>query len=99
MQFKGLILAEREESYIGKKGKVTMRILSLLDQDKTTPALNTLDYVVTEEETKVYNGELDSGKVIEIGVQNFRPAFGGRLRLEGKILTPPKDHNQKKLVV
>jgi len=89
MTFKGQILSEREESYTGKRGLVKMRIISLLDQCKLSPALNTLDYVVTDEETKVYNGELDPGKVIEIGCNNFRPAFGGRIRLEGKILTPP----------
>ena len=95
MQFKGMILAERAESYTGKRGVVHMRILSLLDQDKVAPALNTLDYVVTEEESKIYNGELAPGQVLEIGVNNFRPAFGGRLRLEGKILTPPKEHKVK----
>jgi len=84
------VLSERAESYQGKRGKVTMRILSLIDEDRELPMVNTVDYVVSEDETLRYNGELAKGQRLKIGVNALRAGFGGRFRLEGKILTPPK---------
>jgi hypothetical protein len=85
-----LILNERAESYDGKRGKVTMRILALLDQDNECGMLNTVDYVVPADETERFNGELAAGQKIKLGINSLRAAFGNRFRLEGKILTEPR---------
>jgi hypothetical protein len=78
------IINERMESFTGKRGKVEQRVLSLLDVD-ATPFLNTVDYVLGAEELK-YSGKCQ-GKKIELAITNVQPAFGGRLRMQGHILS------------
>lgn len=78
------IISERLESYAGKKGKVEQHILSLLDLDPK-PLINTVDYVLNEEEQTKYSGKTQ-GKRIELAIHGVLPAYGGRLRLQGAII-------------
>jgi len=80
------VINERAESFTGKRGRVEQTVLSCLDVDPVHPFLNTFDYVLSEDETKKHSGKIQ-GKRIELGVTNFEPAFGGRLRARGHILT------------
>jgi hypothetical protein len=82
------VINERAESFTGKRGKVDQTILSCLDLDAANPFLNTFDYVMSEDEIKKHGGKIQ-GKKIELGVTNFEPAFGGRLRARGHILAVP----------
>lgn len=79
------IINERLESFTGKRGKVEQHVLSLLDMD-ATPLLNTADYVLGEDEAKKYSGKCQ-GKKLELVITNAQTAFGGRLRLQGHILS------------
>ncbi len=79
------VINERAESFTGKRGKVDQTILSCLDLDPAHPFLNTFDYVLSEDEAKKHGGKIQ-GKKIELGLTNFEPAFGGRLRARGHIL-------------
>lgn len=85
MRANAQVINERVDSYTGKRGKVTQRVLSLLDVDPDYAFLNTFDYTLNEEEAGKHSGKL-AGKRIELAVTNFEPAFGGRLRARGSIV-------------
>lgn len=85
MKAKTQIVSERRDSYTGKKGKVEQVILSCLDIDPSHAFLNTFDYILGEEEVKKYAGKIQ-GKQVELGIRNFEPSFGNRLRARGEIL-------------
>ena len=86
MQSRVQIISQRIESYTGKRGKVEETVVACLDLDGTHPFLNTFDYVLREDELKQYAGRL-VGKAITLAIVTFQPAFGGRLRAGGKILS------------
>ena len=86
MQAKAQIISERNESYTGKRGRVEQTILSCLDVDGTHPFINTFDFVFNEDEAKQHGGKL-VGKTIQLGIISFEPAFGGRLRAKGQIVS------------
>jgi hypothetical protein len=85
MKAKTHIVSERHDSYTGKKGKVEQVIVSCLDLDPDHAFLNTFDYVLGEEEVRTHAGKLQ-GKQVELGIRNFEPSFGNRLRARGEIL-------------
>ncbi len=85
MKAKAQVISERADSYVGKRGKVSQKILSLLDLDNENPFINTFDYVLSEDESEKLSGALQ-GKHIELAITNFEPAFGGRLRARGRVL-------------
>lgn len=79
------VISERIDSFTGKRGKVTNKVLSLLDLDPEKPFLNTFDYTMSEEEAEKHSGKVQ-GKKIELAITNMEPAFGGRLRARGAIM-------------
>lgn len=79
------VINERAESFTGKRGRVDQKVLSLLDLDPDVSFLNTFDYVLSAEEGEKHSGKLN-GKRIELGIQNFAAAFGGRFKAQGRIL-------------
>jgi hypothetical protein len=85
MKAKVQIVSERKDSYTGKRGKVDQVILSCLDLDGSHAFLNTFDYILGEEEVKKHAGKVQ-GKQIELGIRNFEPSFGNRLRARGEII-------------
>jgi hypothetical protein len=80
-----LVINERQDTYTGKRGKVTQKILALLDTDAEHAFLNTFDYTLNEEEEVKHSGKLN-GKRIELAITNMEPAFGGRIRARGCIV-------------
>lgn len=77
-------ISERLNTFQGKRGPVNQQILSLLDLDEFA-FLNTLDYVLNEEEKTKYSGKL-VGKRVSIAFTDAKTNFGGRLVLAGRIL-------------
>lgn len=86
MKLQVMCVQERANSYVGKKGQVNERILTLLDQDAHLGQVipGTFDYVLSAEESAVVpvNGLLNKPVVIgisEITQWNGRPRFRGKL--------------------
>lgn len=77
------IISERVECFTGRRGKIEQRILTLLDQDNQ-PLLNTVDYLLHEEEK--LSGPC-RGKTLTLAITDAAIAFGGRLRLKGRIVS------------
>jgi hypothetical protein len=82
------ILDQVVESFTGKRGKIEQNILVLVDREPTGRLRNTFDYVMSEDEIKKHTGKL-TGKKCELAVTDIQPAFGGRLRMRGQILSLP----------
>ena len=78
------IISERTDAFVGKRGKVENQVVSLLDIDDA-PMLNTLDYTLSEDEKGKHSGKL-VGKRVHLAITNAKTDFGGRLRLQGRIL-------------
>lgn len=85
MRAKFQIVNERIESFTGKRGKVEQRVISLLDID-ADPMLNTVDYVLADDDKPKFTGR-SIGRTVEIAIHNFTLTFGGRLRLQGPLLS------------
>ena len=79
------VVSERFDSYMGKRGKVELVILALLDNDPKHRMINTVDYVLSPDEREHHAGKCQ-GKIVDLAVHNAATAFGGRLRLQGQIL-------------
>jgi hypothetical protein len=86
MKANAQVISERVDAFTGKRGKVEQTVLSCLDLDPAHPFLNTFDVVLDEDGKAKYSGKI-VGKKIELGVRNFEPAFGGRLRARAEILS------------
>ena len=57
------VISERINAFESKKrGRVEQKILALLDQDAICPLINTVDYVLSDDEEKEYAGKA-RGKV------------------------------------
>ena len=97
MQARAQIISERNESYTGKRGKVEQMIVACLDLDRTHPFINTFDYVFNEDEAKEHGGKL-VGRAIQLGIISFEPAFGGRLRAKGRIISVGPAQDQRELL-
>lgn len=78
------VINERTDSFVGKRGKVENQVVSLLDQDEHA-MINTLDYHLNEDEKSKLSGKL-VGKRVQLAITDARTDFGGRLRLQGRIL-------------
>ena len=78
------VINERTDSFVGKRGKVENQVVSLLDQDEHA-MINTLDYHLNEDEKFKLSGKL-VGKRVQLAITDARTDFGGRLRLQGRIL-------------
>ena len=97
MQTRAQVISERSDSYIGKRGKVEQTILACLDLDRTHPFINTFDYVFNEDEAKQHGGKL-VGRAVQLGIISFEPAFGGRLRAKGHIISVGPVPDQRELL-
>lgn len=77
------------EHFNGKKG--VGYTLVCFDQDVENRLTNTFDYQVSDLD-KDRHGDPDNLKnqVIELALTNIEAGFGGRMRMRGQILTPPK---------
>jgi len=78
------VLTENAEEYDGKKGRVKLQRIVVLDMDSKCRFRNTFDYDLEEAEKDRYTGKL-LGKKLTLGISDF-VVFGGRLRARGEIL-------------
>ena len=82
------VISERLNSFESKKrGRIEQKILALLDLDDKCPLINTVDYVLSEDEEKEYAGK-SRGKTIHIGNEETKVDFGGRTILRGRTIKP-----------
>ena len=82
------VISERLNAFESKKrGRIEQKILALLDQDESCPLINTVDYVLSEDEEKEYAGKA-RGKVFQVGIESTTIDFGGRTILKGRIIKP-----------
>ena len=82
------VISERLNSFESKKrGRIEQKILALLDLDDKCPLINTVDYVLSEDEEKEYAGK-SRGKTVHIGIAETKVDFSGRTILNGRIIKP-----------
>ena len=85
---KFLVISERINAFNSKKGnRIEQKILALMDQDDQCPMINTVDYVLSDDEEKDFWGK-SRGKSVQIGIEQTKVDFGGRTILQGRIITP-----------
>lgn len=89
MHMKAEIIGLSKESYQGKRGQVNLPVLTLLDRTSGTRLRNTVDMILTEEQSaKLPNhGEKLEGLPIEVGINDLSAGFGGRMRVKGELLS------------
>lgn len=87
MKIDAMVVGERPNSYDSKrKGHVTERILMLQDQDDRKTFVNTVDFVLNEEDSKKYPKELIVGQRVVVHFDQMRVDFGGRFKLFGELV-------------
>jgi len=85
MQVTAMVMSERADSYVGKKGVVNQQLLNLMDRTVNGERLvQPMEYALSDDEIKQYAGKL-SDKTVVIGIREIMP-FGGRLRIRGKLV-------------
>jgi len=84
MQVKCMVMSERADSYVGKKGVVNQQLLNVMDRTEGERCIQPLEYGLNDDEVKQYAGKL-ADKIIILGIREIIP-FGGRLRVRGRIV-------------
>lgn len=90
MKMKAEIIELGKESYQGKRGQVTLPILTLLDRSEGPRLKNTVDFVLSEEQAaKLPTHETVKlqGQTCEVGITEFTAGFAGRMRCKGEMLS------------
>jgi hypothetical protein len=80
-----MVVGLRIDKWDGKRGKQEQPVLTVLDLDKEHRFENTFDYVLGEGEREKPPA---ADALVDLAVTRIEPAFGGRLRFKGKLLTP-----------
>lgn len=78
------------ESYQGKRGLVKLPILTLLDRTKGIRLKNTVDMVLTQEQSAKLPNHQDGklvGVPLMVGINDIQAGFAGRMRVRGEVLT------------
>jgi hypothetical protein len=85
MTVKVLVMSDRSDEYMGKKGMVKQQVLTVMDQSDTGERLaQPIEYAMSEEEKPVHAGKLQD-KVINLGIRELM-AFGNKMRARGRIV-------------
>lgn len=87
MRLTVMIVDESIEKYKSeKRGEVESKRLVCLDADPNSGEIlkNTFDYELSDDEAQHF-GKLRM-KTLQIGINEFTPGFGGRLRARGRIV-------------
>ncbi|HZM05766.1 MAG TPA: hypothetical protein VFC44_22425 [Candidatus Saccharimonadales bacterium] len=85
MNLEALVLTDRADEYIGKKGPVKQQIITVIDQSKTGERLSQpIEYAMSEEERAVHAGKLQD-KPINLGIRELS-FFGTKIRARGRIV-------------
>ena len=92
MQLKVMVISDRPDEYVGKKGLVKTQIITCQDVDPSGyRLLMPFDYTLREDEKAKWAGKLQDKQIV-IGVRELAP-FGGRLRARGAIVSGPDSKN------
>lgn len=86
MKMEALVVGERENSFTGKRGLVTERLLMLQDQDERLTFINTVDFVLNDEDSKKYPKDMIRGQRVVVHFNQMRVDFGGRFKLQGELV-------------
>ena len=85
MKLKGLVISDRADEYIGKKGVVKQQIITVIDQSETGERLTQpIEYSLSDEERAIHAGKLQD-KLIDLGIRELS-FFGTKIRSRGKIM-------------
>lgn len=90
MQMKAEIIELGRESYQGKRGQVNLPILTLLDRTAGVRLKNTVDMVLTEEQSAklpTHESAKLVGVSVEVGINEISAGFAGRMRVRGEVLS------------
>ncbi len=88
MIFRGLIIAHRDTSYDGKKGRVLQETLTCLDADETVKMMDTVDCVFSP--TDIPQAATLVGKTQAFHIEAVRPSNTMCTRFIAKSLTAAK---------
>ena len=72
-------------TYEGKYGRQTQTVLCCIDLCLTCALKTTFDYVLSPVDEEYYPG-IEADKKITLGINRLAPGFGGRPRMQGKVL-------------
>jgi len=85
MTVKVLVMSDRSDEYMGKKGMVKQQVITVMDQSDTGERLaQPIEYAMSDEEKPLHAGKLQD-KVITLGIRELI-AFGNKMRARGKIV-------------
>jgi len=90
MQMKAEIISLGKESYQGKRGQVNLPVLTLLDRTQGVRLRNTVDMILTEEQSAKLPFHDDAklaGQPVEVGINEISAGFAGRMRVKGELLS------------
>lgn len=88
MQMKAEIIDLGKESYQGKRGQVNLPVLTLLDRSEGPRLKNTVDMILSEEQSAKlpHHDSKLSGLPIVVAITEIAAGFAGRMRVRGEIL-------------
>jgi len=84
MQAKCQIICIGAREFTGKKGKVEVTVVTLLDLDPQMPLLNTFDLELTGDARLGFKAK--RGETVNVGIKDLRAGYGGRMQVVGAIL-------------
>lgn len=90
MQMKAEVIDLSVESYQGKRGQVKLPVLTLLDRSDGYRLKNTVDMILTEEQSAKLPAHETSklqGQPIVVGITELAAGFAGRMRVRGEIVS------------
>jgi hypothetical protein len=89
MQMKAEVIGLGVESYQGKRGQVNLPVLTLLDRTDGERLKNTVDMILTEDQSaKLPTHETSklAGMSVVVGINDIAAGFAGRMRVRGVLL-------------
>lgn len=89
MKMQAEIIDLGKESYQGKRGLVSIPVLTLLDRTNGPRLKNTVDFLLSEEQSAKlpeHDPKKLVGLPVEVGITELSAGFAGRMRVRGEIL-------------
>jgi hypothetical protein len=82
------VISERKNEYPGKRGFVSDRLITLVDQEPTKGARfrTAFEHRLSDDEKRKFEPDALTGKLVKFGLTNTASFQGGRLGFEGNII-------------